>query len=184
MPHPRPYRNLALSLAILGVSLWPQPGLVAAQDAGPPIGDVPVVFQPQVPYAKDADISDAIRQQCGLNEAMVASIQEYAGEYGWPLASSEPTPVLPGGKVRRLSAEISHATPGLYAFSHWHTKPATLTVHYRLTDGDSVLLDTYRSCSSRKAGFLGLDGRACSKLLECVDEQGDYIGKWIKKKLY
>lgn len=47
-----------------------------------------------------------------------------------------------------------------------------------------MLLDSYRSCTSRKAGFLGLDGRVCSRLLECADEQGDYIGKWIKKKLY
>ena len=86
--------------------------------------------------------------------------------------------------MRQLSAEITHATPGLYAFSHWHTKPAILVVHYKLTEGDQVLLDTRRSCSSRKAGFLGMDGRACSKLNECVDEQGDYIGKWIKKKLY
>lgn len=173
-----------LSLVVLGVLLWQQPVMADAPERGPAASEVPVVFQPQVPYAENADISDAIKQQCGLNEAMVASIQKYAGEYGWPLVSGEPAPAQPEGKVRRLSAEISHATPGVYAFIHWHTKPAALTVHYKLTDGDRVILDAYRSCSSRKAGFLGLDGRACAKLNECVDEQGDYIGKWIKKKLY
>lgn len=173
-----------LYLAILCAALGQQPGVVEADDAVAATGDVPVMFQPKVPYAENADISDAIRQQCGLNEAMVASIQKYAGEYGWPLVSGEQAPAQPGGKARWLSAEISHAKPGLYVFFVLGSKPAVLTVHYKLTEGDFVLLDSYRSCTSRKAGFLGLDGRVCSRLLECADEQGDYIGKWIKKKLY
>ncbi|MCK7580851.1 MAG: hypothetical protein MZV65_37990 [Chromatiales bacterium] len=173
-----------LLFVIFGSLLGQQPAMAEAPESGPSAADVPVMFQPKVPYAENADISDAIRQQCGLNEAMVASIQKYAGEYAWPLVSSEQAPAQPKGKVRRLSAEISHATPGVYAFIHWHTKPAILTVHYKLTEDDRVILDTHRSCSSRKAGILGLDGRACVKLNECVEEQGDYIGKWIKKKLY
>jgi len=184
MPIFRAPRGILSSILFFGAMLWQYPSLAEPPASDPADSVAPVLFKPHVPYSADAEISDPIKQQCGLNEAMVASIQQYAGEYAVPLVSSEPTPAQPGGKVRQLSAEITHATPGLYAFSHWHTKPAILVVHYKLTEGDQVLLDTRRSCSSRKAGFLGMDGRACSKLNECVDEQGDYIGKWIKKKLY
>lgn len=184
MPPSRPPRNILPSLLFLGAALWQYPCLAETQASDAVTSVVPVVFKPNVPFSADANISDAIRQQCGLNDAMVTSIQKYTGEFAVPLVSEEQTTAQPGRVVRVLSAEITNATPGLYAFSHWHTKPAILAVHFKVTEGDNVLLDTRRTCSSRKAGFLGMDGRACVKLKECVDEHGEYIGKWIKKKFY
>jgi hypothetical protein len=183
MPHSPARKKLLLSLAVLVSTLWQHPLPAQAQNSAPPTGVVPVVFKPQVPFSADAQISEPIRQQCGLNEAMVASIQKYATEFAVPLVNGDPV-AEPGKAVRELSAEIIHATPGVYIFFHWGTRPAILAVHYKLTEGDRVLLETTRSCSSRKAGFLGLDGHACAKLNECVDEQGGYIGKLIKKRFY
>ena len=184
MPRSRIPGYLSSSLLLLGALLWQYPCLAESPASEPADSVVPVVFKPQVPFSADAGISEPIRQQCGLNEAMVASIQKYAKEFEVPLVSGEQAEAPPGKVVRQLSAEIIHATPGLYIFLHWGSRPAILAVHYKLTEGDRVLLDTSRSCSSRQAGFLGLDGHACAKLHECADEQGGYIGKLIKKKFY
>lgn len=172
------------SFLLLGAVLWQYPGLADTQASDQAEIRVPIVFKPLVPYRAGVEISEPIRQECGLNEAMVASIQKYAKKHEVPLINDDPEPAQPGKAVRRLSAEITKATPGLYVFSAWHSKPAILTVQYRLSEGDNVILNKSRSCSSRKAGFLDMDGRACMKLKECVDEHGEYIGKWIKKTLY
>ena len=136
----------------------------------------------QVSYSQASTINEPIKQECGLSEAMVTSIQKYAKVFAIPLISEDEAQAR-SGTVRELSVQITQATPGVFAFFNVFSKPATLAIDFKLVEGGKVVLEKSRTCVTKHAGFLGLDGRACAKLKKCANDQGAYINKWIKNKL-
>lgn len=175
-----PKRRVLLPLLFIATVLFQHPCLAATQAVTSPDGDSVILFKPQVPYSQASTISDSIKQECALNEAMVASIQKYAKVLAIPLVSEEEAHMRPG-IVRELSVQITQATPGVFAFFNMFSKPAILAIDFKLTEGGKVILEKSRTCATKHAGFLGMDGRVCAKLIKCANDQGAYVNKWIQK---
>ena len=170
-------------LLLIVAALFQHICLADAQAVNGPGDNSVILFKQQVPYSQESTIRDSIKQECALNEAMVTSIQKYAREFSIPLIDEDETQMR-SGVVRELSVQITQATPGVFAFFNMFSKPATLTIDFKLTEDGKVMLEKSRTCATKHAGFMGLDGRACAKLVKCANDQGAYINKWIKKKLY
>jgi hypothetical protein len=184
VPHSRSRKNLVAALFAL-LALPFQPTLADTPAATGAAANGGILFIPHVPYSDQAEASDAIKQECALGEAVVTSIQKYAGELSVPLVSDVDAGAgaRPEKPTRELTAQITRATPGVFAFFNVFSKPATLVIDFKVTDGDKVLLEKSRTCATKHAGSLGVDGRACAKLQKCANEQGAYINKWMKKNL-
>jgi hypothetical protein len=81
---------------------------------------------------------------------------------------------------RTLSVKIATATPGIFVFGN-ASVPAVLNVTFEVREGDKVIIEKRRQCSTNLAGFMGLQPSACNKLNKCAENQAEFIARILEK---
>ena len=136
----------------------------------------PIYFARDIPYQNVSVIKPEVVQECEIAENLLISIDERSSDNGLPLTSS--------ASPRELSVEILNATPGVFVFGNLGSQPATLSVQFKVTEGESVLISETKNCRTNLAGFLGLQPSACNKLEKCARSNGEYISERTYRILY
>ena len=135
--------------------------------------DMKLAFDGKAPFVDAGSIKKEVKEQCDLNKNLASAITERAAAHGISLTQTE--------NKRRLSVEIARATPGAFVFGNMGSIPAVLNVNFKVTEGEKVILEKRKNCSTKLAGFMGLAPSACNKLNKCAEIQAEFIATTLKQ---
>ena len=133
-----------------------------------------IIFDGNVPFAHEKSIKKEVREECNLNKNLSNSIIEKSKEHGIYLSNKSVS-------QRKLSVEIASATPGVFVFGNFGSVPAVLNVFFKVTEGDKVILEKRHECTTKLAGFMGLQPSACNKLNKCAENQAEFIARRLEE---
>lgn len=145
----------------------------------------PVYYNNSAPFMDGPSVKPEIKSECNINETLVNAIYQYAEERNLPIVSIKDFSDKAGLKDKLLlSVEIVQADSGLNVFGATGSVPATSTAVFRIHKNDELILEEFRNCQTKFAGFMGLAPSACNKLDRCAINQGAFIVNTIKSALY
>ena len=139
---------------------------------------VTIYFNGKTPFSDEALIKQAVKEECELPEYFANAIIERAALYGIILKSDRSLANTKG--LKELRVEIASADPGITVFGNLGTVPATSNVRFTLWEDNKLFMENHKECSTKLAGFMGLQSFACDRLHECADRQAEYIARTIK----
>lgn len=161
-------KMIAVSLTVL---------LVAGCSKSPVSGSAPakeISFDGNTPFLHEASVKKEVREQCNLNDNLSKAILDRSKAHGINLSKGSQSD-------RKLSVEIIEATPGIFVFGNFGSVPAVLTVNFKVTEGKEVVLQRMKTCSTKLAGFMGLQPSACNKLNKCAENQAEFLARTLKR---
>jgi hypothetical protein len=153
---------LAVAMALLGIAVFP---LIAGA------GSRNVMMLRAVPYAKDAFVRPAVRDECRL-ETRVADYIVAASEGAVSTVDKLPT----NGKASVLEVRIADTTESGNAFIGRHK---SLTLEGELRQNGKVV-GSFRARRSTMGGVFGGYKGNCSFLARCAKTLGRDVAKWLR----
>lgn len=154
---------VAASVLLLGCAGSPAP-------AGKTIE---IAFDGKVPFTFENTIKLEVREQCGLNNNLANAIKQKAQSRGIQLRNSHE--IGSAENTKKLTVEILSATPGIAVFGNLGSVPAELSIKFQVTEGDKVVREKFKDCSTNLAGFMGLQPTACNKLNKCAESMAEFV---------
>jgi len=153
---------LALLVALLGIAALP---LIAGA------GSHDVVMLRAVPYAEDAFVRPAVRDECRLETRVADFIVAASGGAVSTVAE------LPGnGETSVLDVRIADTTESGNAFAGRHK---SLTLQGELRENGKVV-GTFRARRSTMGGVFGGYRGNCSFLARCAKALGRDVAQWLR----
>ena len=133
-----------------------------------------IFIQAITPYAENAQVRDAVRQECELDSKLPAFVQQYAKANGMAVALKSDSLDTRKGKV--LVLEITNVTaPGGGAWSG----AKSMSIAGKLYDHGKLVGDFTGSRYSGGGFFGGYKG-TCSIVGRCSKALGKDVADWLK----
>ncbi len=158
----KPVSVLTLLVALVGIAALP---LIAG--AGSPN----VVMLSAVPYAEDAIVRSAVREECRLETRVAEYIVAASGG-----AVSTVDKLTGNGRASVLEVEIADATESGNAFAGRHK---SLTLQGELRENGKVV-GSFRARRSTMGGVFGGYRSNCSFLARCAKTLGQDVAQWLR----
>ena len=135
-----------------------------------------IIVDSKVPYAEDADVRSAVREECELEQKFARFIQEYAKDKGFTVVKSTDKEKAKGVS-KRLFVEIDEVRGG--GGGAWSGGKMVHAVG-KLTENGKVI-GTFKVQRTSGGGAFGAFKGTCSILGRDVKAMGKDIAKWLKK---
>lgn len=130
-------------------------------------------FKDGVSFVDENLIKKEVREECNLLNNLSNALVKRSLDHGVSLTQ--------GTKSNRtLSVKIATATPSIFVFGN-ASVPAVLNVTFEVREGDKVIIEKRKQCSTNLAGFMGLQPSACNKLNKCAENQAEFIARILEK---